>query len=95
MSKKIGFPEKTDFVSAGAWIASKTRKLADGRFEGAAALFASDPAQGHKGGIRCNQVFSIAGSRSTAERRVLRALESGSNLDRALASGVVSLSPTV
>lgn len=59
MSKMFGFPEETGFVSAGAWIASKTRKLADGRFEGVAALFASDPAQGHKGGIRCNQVAEL------------------------------------
>ena len=58
MSKMIGFPEKKDFISAGAWIAGKARNLAGGRFEGAAALFASDPAQGHKGGIRCNQVQS-------------------------------------
>lgn len=93
MSRMIGFPEKTEFVSAGAWIASKTRKLADGRFEGAAALFASDPAQGHKGGIRCNQVFAVADGRGTAERRALRALESASSLRRALAAGEVIQTP--
>lgn len=93
MTTMIGFPEKTDGTTAGAWIVSKTRKLADGRFEAAAALFSSDPSQDHKGGIRCNQIFAIAGSRSTAERRVLRAMDSGSALRLALVSGEVSHTP--
>lgn len=95
MARMIGFPEKTDSIAAGAWMASKTRKLADGRFEGCAALFAYDPSQGAfpARGMRCNQVFAIAGSRRTAESRALRALETGGNLRRALASGEVSNTP--
>lgn len=93
MAKQIGFPETTSNTSGGAWIVSKTRKLADGRFEACAALFASDPAQGCRGGIRCNQIFAVAGSRGTAERRVMRALESGPLLRAALLSGEVSPTP--
>ena len=95
MARTIGFPEKTDFIAAGAWVASKTRKLADGRFEGCAALFAYDPSQGaHPArGARCNQVFAIAGSRRTAERYATRALEDIEFRLGAVMAGVVSDTP--
>lgn len=90
LRKPFEFPATTERVSAGAWVASKTRKLQAGRFEAVAALFASDPTTGHKTGIRCAMLYAIAGSRRTAETRATNALGSSRARQAAMAAGHVS-----
>jgi hypothetical protein len=80
-AQQWGFPET--IRSQAAQLSSKTRRLPDGRFEAAAAIFFM--------GQRGMTVYAVASSRYRAEKEVTRATETQSNYSAALAAGRISL----
>lgn len=80
----FGYPETV--VAQNCYTASKTRKLADGRFEAVAAIFFM--------GKRGMTVYAVSSSRYLALKEANRAIKSQSNYRSALADGRITLKPS-
>lgn len=83
MSAAFGFPATSD--SRGVYLAEKTHRLPDGRFEACAAIFAW--------GQRGLTVYAVSASRSRAALNARLATDTQSAYRHMLADGRVSLSP--
>lgn len=85
MSKDFNYPDTVDYQAA--YIASKTRRLSQNKFEAVAAFYFMG-----KHGLT---LFATGETRARAQGIVMRAIEAGSARDKALESGLVSYTPAI